>query len=134
MDLVSAVKPGELTLCRLAGLSSFRGILIVFSVAGIDVSGVALKINAGMAQDIPPNETEAVLLAHLAAIKHALCELAVQRCVAVRDYLIAQKWPSDRLFLGAAIAVSAGAKWSPRAELNLGTRLSFCQTGKLRRK
>jgi len=76
----------------------------------------------GIAKDIPPNEMEALLLAHLAVTEDAMRELAVQWGVAVRDYPIAQKLPSGRLFPGAAKAVSAEAKWSPRAELNLGTR------------
>jgi hypothetical protein len=48
-------------------------------------------------------------------------ELALQRGVRVRDYLAAQKLPSERLFLGAAKALAPEAKWSPRAELNLTT-------------
>jgi hypothetical protein len=76
----------------------------------------------GMLKDIPVHEMEALLLAHLTATDDAMRELAVQRGVVVRDYLAAQKLPSDRLFLGAAKAVPPEAKWSPRAELNLSTR------------
>ena len=75
----------------------------------------------GMTKDIPVNEMEALLLAHLAVTDDAMRELAVQRGVTVRDYLASQKLPLDRLFLGAAKEVPSEAKWSPRAELNLTT-------------
>lgn len=76
----------------------------------------------GLTKDLPVNEMEALLLTHLAATEEAMRELALQRGVAVRDYLAAQKLPSDRLFLGAAKALPSDAKWSPRAELNLTTQ------------
>ncbi|MDO9196650.1 DUF748 domain-containing protein [Rhodoferax sp.] len=76
----------------------------------------------GMTKDIPVNEMEALLLAHLAATDDDMRELALQRGVTVRDYLASQKLPLERLFLGAAKAVPPEAKWSPRAELNLSTR------------
>lgn len=76
----------------------------------------------GMMKDIPVNEMEDLLLAHLTASDDVMRELAVRRGVVVRDYLAAQKLPSDRLFLGSAKAVPPEAKWSPRAELNLSTR------------
>lgn len=75
----------------------------------------------GMTKDIPVNEMEALLLAHLAVTDDAMRELAVQRGVTVRDYLASQKLPLDRLFLGAVKEVPSEAKWSPRAELNLAT-------------
>ena len=73
----------------------------------------------GLVKDIPEPEMEALLLANLPATDDSMRELAVQRGVAVRDYLASQKLPLDRLFLGAAKAVPIEAKWSPRAELNL---------------
>jgi hypothetical protein len=76
----------------------------------------------GMAKDIPVNEMEALLLAHLAATDDDMRELALQRGVTVWDYLASQKLPLERLFLRAAKAVPPEAKWSPRAELNLSTR------------
>lgn len=76
----------------------------------------------GLTKDIPVNEMEALLLAHLSATDDAMRELAVQRGVTVRDYLAAQKLPLERLFLGAAKAVPTEAKWSPRAELKLTTQ------------
>ena len=75
----------------------------------------------GLVKDIPPAEMEALLLAHLPASEESMRELALRRGVRVRDYLAAQKLPSERLFLGAAKALAPEAKWSPRAELNLTT-------------
>lgn len=75
----------------------------------------------GMARDLPVSEMEALLLAHFAATDDAMRELALQRGVAVRDYLASQKLPLERLFLGAAKMASSEAKWSPRAELNLSS-------------
>jgi hypothetical protein len=75
----------------------------------------------GMVKDIPIHEMETLLLTHLTATDDAMRELALQRGVAVRDYLASQKLPLDRLFLGAAKEVPSDAKWSPRAELNLTT-------------
>jgi len=76
----------------------------------------------GMTKDIPVNEMEALLLAYLPASEEAMQELALQRGVTVRDYLAAQKLPTDRLFLGAPETVSADAKWSPHAELSLSSQ------------
>lgn len=75
----------------------------------------------GMAKDVPAAEMEALLLAQIPVNEELIRELAVQRGVAVRDYLAAQKLPTERLFLGAPKAVAPDAKWSPRAELNLAT-------------
>ncbi len=74
---------------------------------------------AGIAQDIPVPEMEALLLANIAVTEDAIRELAVQRGVAVKDYLSGQKLPVERLFLGAVKPVANDPKWSPRAELNL---------------
>jgi hypothetical protein len=74
---------------------------------------------AGIAQDIPVAEMEALLLANIAVTEDAIRELAVQRGVAVKDYLSGQKLPVERLFLGAVKPVANDPKWSPRAELNL---------------
>jgi hypothetical protein len=74
---------------------------------------------AGVAQEIPVAEMQALLLANIAVTEDAIRELAVQRGVAVKDYLSAQKLPVERLFLGAVKPVANDPKWSPRAELNL---------------
>ncbi|MFO1243935.1 MAG: DUF748 domain-containing protein [Ramlibacter sp.] len=75
----------------------------------------------GLARDLPDAEMEALLLANIQVDEQAVRELAVQRGVAVRDYLATRDLPSQRLFLGAAKAVPPEAKWSPRAELNLAS-------------
>ena len=62
---------------------------------------------------------EALLLADVKVNDDAMRELAVQRGVAVKDYLAGKNLPPERLFLGAAKAVPLEAKWTPRAELNL---------------
>jgi hypothetical protein len=62
---------------------------------------------------------EQLLLANLSADDDAIHQLAVQRGVAVRDYLAAQKLPLERLFLGAAKTVDAEPNWKPQADLQL---------------
>lgn len=76
----------------------------------------------GLAKDIPQAEMEALLLAHIPATEDLLREVALQRGVAVRDYLMSRALPVERLFLGAARTVAPEPKWRPRAELNLTTR------------
>jgi hypothetical protein len=76
----------------------------------------------GIAKDLPQGEMEELLLANVVVTDEVMRELAVQRGVAVRDYLATQKLPLERLFLGAAKAVPADAKWTPRAELNLAAQ------------
>ena len=76
----------------------------------------------GLAQDISDTEMEALLLANIPVTEDAIRELALQRGVAVKDYLAARQLPLARLFLGAVKPVAADAKWTPRAELNLADR------------
>jgi Domain of Unknown Function (DUF748) len=76
----------------------------------------------GMAKDLPQGEMEALLLANIGVNDDAMRELALNRGVAVRDYLAAQKVESERLFLGAAKTVAPTGNWQPRAELNLTSR------------
>jgi len=73
----------------------------------------------GLAKDLLVSEMEALLLADVKVSDAAMQALAVQRGVAVKDYLASKNLPPERLFLGAAKAVPAEAKWTPRAELNL---------------
>ena len=73
----------------------------------------------GLAKDLPVDEMERLLLADIKASDNAMRELAVQRGVAVKDYLASKNLPAERLFLGTAKAVPPEAKWTPRAELNL---------------
>ena len=64
---------------------------------------------------------ENLLLSHLPASEDQMRELAVQRGVAVRDYLAARQIPMARLFLGSARTVPPETKWRPRAQLSLST-------------
>ncbi len=76
----------------------------------------------GKAKVLPTAEMQALLLANIPVDDEAMRALALQRGVAVKDYLISQKLPAERLFLGAAKTVEADAKWSPRADLTLGNQ------------
>ncbi|MFT4241290.1 MAG: DUF748 domain-containing protein [Acidovorax sp.] len=76
----------------------------------------------GMAKDISVPEMEALLLAHLAATEAQAAELAQERGQAVRAYLLEQKLPAERLFVAAPKAGAQAEKWTPRAELSLGTQ------------
>jgi hypothetical protein len=73
----------------------------------------------GLAKDLPVPEMEKLLLADIQVNDSAVRELAVQRGVAVKDYLASRDLPPERLFLGGAKAIPPEAKWTPRAELNL---------------
>lgn len=73
----------------------------------------------GFAKELPVAEMEALLLANMPVGEEQVRALAAQRAAAVRDYLMAQKLPADRLFLGASKTGPVDASWRPRAELNL---------------
>ena len=93
----------------------------------------------GMQRDIPVAEMERLLMAHIDIGESAMRQLAVQRGVAVKEYLAGKGVATDRLFLGAAqtqgqgqapteaapaasAPADAGAakSWVPHAELSLG--------------
>ena len=76
----------------------------------------------GLTKDIAPADMEALLLASITVNEDAMRELALQRGVAVKDYLASRKLPVERLYLGAAKAVSPDGDWKPRAELSLASR------------
>ena len=96
----------------------------------------------GFAKDVPVDEMEALLLKHIDVSDDTMRQLAVQRGVAVKDYLAGRKLPPERLFLGAARTAQGGAPapaasaaasdtkdaegasaaCSPRAELQLSAR------------
>ncbi|MBE2244412.1 MAG: DUF748 domain-containing protein [Burkholderiaceae bacterium] len=103
----------------------------------------------GMQKDIPADQMEAMLLAHMSASPEAMRELAMQRGLVVRDALAAKGLAAERLFIGApkmhAHAAPAGgaasgpgagtgaqtapageskdgAAWTPRAKLDLSTK------------
>jgi len=76
---------------------------------------------AGKPKELTTVEMEALLLANIPADDEAMRALALQRGVAVKDYLASQQLPVERLFLGAAKLADVDAKWTPRADLSLGT-------------
>ncbi|MDR6855441.1 DUF748 domain-containing protein [Variovorax guangxiensis] len=76
----------------------------------------------GLAKDVPTKEMEDLLMASIPVDEESMRQLAVERGAAVRDYLLAQKLPSERLFLGAVRTKGGDANWKPGAELNLATR------------
>ncbi len=76
----------------------------------------------GVAKEITEAEIEALLLANINVTEDAMRELALQRGVAVKDYLASRQLPVERLFLGAVKPVVSDAKWTPRAELNLADK------------
>ena len=76
----------------------------------------------GFAQDVPPAQMEALLLASIVIPDDAMQQLAVRRGVAVRDYLASRQLPTTRLFLGAPRQARADdAGWTPRADLKLAS-------------
>ena len=76
----------------------------------------------GIAKDLPPGDMEALLLANISVSEDAMREPALQRGVAVKEYLADKQLPPERLFLGAAKPTAVDAKWTPHAELNLLTK------------
>ena len=76
----------------------------------------------GLAKDISVPEMEALLLASIPVNEDAMRALALQRGMAVKDYLASRKLPTERLYVGAAKTVPADADWKPRAELVVGQR------------
>ncbi len=90
----------------------------------------------GMLRDIGVPEMEALLMAHIEVGESAIRQLAVQRGVAVKDYLAGKGIAANRLFLGAekadaqaaaasaptGAASAAASAWVPHAELSLGTK------------
>ncbi len=73
----------------------------------------------GLSKDLPAAEMETLLLQNSAVDEDTVRELALNRSLAVREYLTARQLPSDRLFLGAADTTPDDANWQPRAELSL---------------
>lgn len=77
----------------------------------------------GLARDLEPKEMQALLLASIQVDADAMRALALARGVAVKDYLIAKKFPAERLFLGAAkVETAPDAQFQPAAELSLDQR------------
>ena len=73
----------------------------------------------GLAKSLPEAEMQALLLANINLPDDAAQSLASSRAAAVRDYLVQQKLPLERLFLGAPKAAAPGTSSTPSAELTL---------------
>ena len=85
----------------------------------------------GLAKDLPVDDMEKLLLADVKVTDDAMQALALQRGVAVKEYLASKQLPLDRLFLGASNSAKADpkadakpdpkadAKWVPRADLTI---------------
>ncbi|KQW57612.1 DUF748 domain-containing protein [Variovorax sp. Root411] len=76
----------------------------------------------GLAKDLPVPDMEKLLFASVPVDEESMRQLAVERGAAVRDYLLAKKLPSERLFLGAVRTSASGGDWKPGAELSLTMR------------
>ena len=79
----------------------------------------AKNISFSCAKDISVADMESLLMANMQVTADAAQALALQRGVVVKEYLAAQKLPSERLFLGGAKVMQADAAWKPQAELSL---------------
>ncbi|MGB4116060.1 MAG: DUF748 domain-containing protein [Polaromonas sp.] len=81
----------------------------------------------GLAKDLPVDDMEKLLLADIKVTNDAMQALALQRGVAVKEYLASKDLPLERLFLGAGNSGKTDAKaqakpdtkWVPRADLNI---------------
>jgi uncharacterized protein involved in outer membrane biogenesis len=81
----------------------------------------------GLARELPVAEMEQRLLAGMSVSPDDARQLAVQRALAVRDALMAQGVPGERLFVAAPRLHTLGADsedgkaqpWAPRVELSL---------------
>jgi len=73
----------------------------------------------GLSKDLPAAEMEALLLGSFAVNDDTVRELALNRSIAVREYLTARQLPSERLFLGASKTAEVAADWQPRVELEI---------------
>lgn len=76
----------------------------------------------GIAKDLPLADMENLLIASIPVDEETMRQLAVARGAAVRDYLLAAKLPSERLFLGAVKTTAGGADSKPGAELSLAMK------------
>jgi uncharacterized protein involved in outer membrane biogenesis len=76
----------------------------------------------GLAKDLPTKDMEDLLAVSIPVDEESMRQLALNRGGAVRDYLLAQQVPGERLFLGAVRIKAEGDNWKPSAELKLATR------------
>ena len=81
----------------------------------------------GLAKDLSVDDMEKLLLADIKVNEDAMQALALQRGVAVKEYLASKDLPLERLLLGAGNPGNTEAKanakfetkWVPRADLNI---------------
>ncbi len=73
----------------------------------------------GLSKDLPAADMETLLLQAVPVDEDTVRALALNRSLAVREYLTARQVPSDRLFLGEADTTPAQADWQPRTELSI---------------
>ena len=81
----------------------------------------------GLAKDLAVDDMEKLLLADIKVNDDAMQALALQRGVAVKEYLASKDLPLKRLFLGAVnlgkpdtkAEPKPDSKWLPRADLNI---------------
>ena len=73
----------------------------------------------GLVKDQPVTDMEALLMDSMAVDEDSARELALNRSIAVREYLTARQLPSARLFLGEVKTSPDAADWQPRAELSI---------------
>jgi hypothetical protein len=76
----------------------------------------------GMAKDLPQDEMETLLMSNMTVDEESIRQLAVERGVVVRDYLLEKKVPSEGLFLGAVQTKPGEADWKPSAVLKVEAR------------
>ena len=70
----------------------------------------------GIAKDLPQDEVQALLLASIVVTDDTMRDLAVQRGLAVKEYLASKQLPLDRLFLGNVRTGAAAEKGEARSE------------------
>jgi hypothetical protein len=73
----------------------------------------------GLVKDQPVADMEALLMDSMVVDEDSARELALNRSIAVREYLTARQLPSERLFLGEVKTSADAADWQPRAELSI---------------
>ena len=73
----------------------------------------------GLAKDLSADEMQTLLLASISVDGDNVRQLALNRGLAVREYLTAHQVPSERLFLGAVNTAPSDASWQPQVEMNL---------------
>lgn len=74
----------------------------------------------GLTKDIPVADMQALLLANMVVDQDAVRDLALQRGVVTRDYLLTQQVPAERLFLSAIKTDMPQDQAKPQARLTLG--------------